>query len=139
MGRANVKYGEKWACLSSIVDALITPFMSIDDYEEWRKKEYGIHCTPIKERNTMTIQDAVHTMRMQRGYDGVLKILVDCGVPEAEAKKLIEDEEDAHYKPKLIDGNYVCPNCGQVIQQYQKQCHNESCELKFVWRYVVEE
>lgn len=134
MGRANVKYGDKWACLSSIVESLITPFMSLDDYEKWRKEEYGnAGYAPMKERNTIDIAEAVHTMRMNHERDEVLKALVDCGLSESEALKLIDENDDKYYRPKLEGENYICPNCGRIVSKGQMRCSNDDCWIKFVW------
>ena len=133
MGRANVEHNGKWACFSSIVDALITPFMDRESYEDWRKKEYGIYCSPIKERNTMTIQEAVTSIRLIHDSAETLKILTDSGLSEEEAKKFIDEVEDKHYRPKLVNENHICPNCGRIVQKDQERCDNDDCCLRFVW------
>ena len=134
MGRMNVKCGDKWACLSSIVESLITPFMSLENYEAWRKEEYGrAGYQPMKERNTIDIKDAVHTMRLNHTGDEVFRTLVECGLSEDESKILLEAEHAEHYRPALVDGRYICPNCGGVVEHMQEVCHIECCCLAFEW------
>lgn len=134
MGRANVRHGDKWACLSSIVESLITPFMSREDYEKWRAEEYGhVYYSPIQERNTISIEEAVHRMRMNHDRDEVLKTLTECGLPESEALKLIDENDDKYYRPKLTNGNYICPNCGRIVSKDQERCDSDDCYIKFVW------
>lgn len=58
MPRYNVEYNGKWACFSSVVDNFITPFMSREDYENWRKSEYGKQCVPIEQTNLMMYEEA---------------------------------------------------------------------------------
>lgn len=133
MGRVNVEYNGKWACFSSIVDALITPFMDKEAYVEWQKKEYGIYCSPINERNTITIQEAVGHIRLNHDTEESLEILTDSGLSDKEAKKFIDEIEDKYYRPKLVQDKYICPNCGKIIQKDQERCDNDTCWIRFVW------
>jgi hypothetical protein len=49
MPRYNVKNNKgEWACFSSIVDDFITDFMPKDEYEKWRKEEYGKDRKPLE-------------------------------------------------------------------------------------------
>lgn len=41
MPRFNVELDGKWACYSGISDEFITPFMTLEEFEKWRDKEYG--------------------------------------------------------------------------------------------------
>lgn len=74
MPRYNVKRPDgMWACFSSIVDNFITNFMPREEYEEWRKRKYGIHCGEIEECNIMDYQEAMRTSlcteAINKGYD----------------------------------------------------------------------
>lgn len=133
MSRLNIEYNGKWACFSSIVDSFITPFMDKESYDKWRKKEYGIYHTPIKEHNTITIKEAVSNIRLNRDSEETLKILIDSGISENEAKTFVNEINDKHYRPKLVNGTYICPNCGRIVQKDQERCNDEACWIRFVW------
>lgn len=107
--------------------------MDRESYDNWREKEYGIYCTPIKERNTITIQDAVADIRRNHDTDETLEILTDSGLSKDDAKTFVDEIEDKHYRPKLVNGNYICPNCNRVVQKDQERCNDDNCWLKFVW------
>jgi len=53
----NPKTGE-WRCFSTIVDDWITDWMDEERYEQWRKLEYGRHCSPVRKSNQMSLDQA---------------------------------------------------------------------------------
>lgn len=136
MPRYNVNHNNKWACFSSICDAFITEFMDKDIYEEWRKVEYGLcDYEPAEKRNMMNMHDAVSSIRLNRNHEDAIKCLLEAGLPQDECEQLMYDIETEYYVPKLDDdGNYICPNCGEVVEKYQKMCKRKYCEAELVWR-----
>lgn len=133
MGRADVKYNDKWSCFSSIVDYLIIPFVSLDVYEQWRKEEYGRMYSPILERNVITIEEAVSRTYMVHGRDKTIASLVDCGLSLEEADNFVTDEEIKNYQPVQDGDKYFCPNCGTEVTIDMERCSEYTCELKLVW------
>lgn len=61
MPRFNVQNEKgEWACFSTIVDDFVTEFMPRDKYQEWRIREYGIHCGEIECENIMDYEEAMN-------------------------------------------------------------------------------
>lgn len=60
MPRFNVQHPQtkEWRCFSSIVDNWVTDWMPEDEYEAWRKSEYGRGCGSVYEANRMTLDEA---------------------------------------------------------------------------------
>jgi hypothetical protein len=61
MPRFNVQHPEtkQWRCFSSIIDDYVTDWMDEEDYEKWRKFEYGAaNFSPVRECNLMTFEEA---------------------------------------------------------------------------------
>ena len=48
----------EWACYSTITEDFVIEFMPRDQYQEWREREYGIHCGTIEEANLMSYGEA---------------------------------------------------------------------------------
>lgn len=71
MPRFNVELGGKWACYSGISDEFITPFMTLEEFEKWRDKEYGKQKIALKEANRMTFSEAVWNMCVYRDNDDI--------------------------------------------------------------------
>lgn len=136
MPRYNVKYNGKWACFTSVSDGFITPFVDKTDYEEWRKRQYGIaDYRSAEECNMMTIREAISSIRIYNNHEETLKQLICCGIPEDEAELMVCDLETEYYCPILKEnGKYECPNCGSDVEKGQVTCKEETCELEFVWR-----
>ncbi len=136
MPRYNVNHHGKWACFSSVVDGFITKFMDKNDYENWRKIQYGTcDYIPAEQCNMMTITDAVCSIRIHNTHDETLNCLLECGLPESECKQILYNIETEHYCPITKEnGKYECPNCGSEVEQGQISCINPDCELEFVWR-----
>lgn len=67
MPRFNVQHPQtkEWRCFSTIVDGWITDWMPEDEYEAWRKEEYGRSCGSVYERkgNRMTLEEAEAIIR----------------------------------------------------------------------------
>jgi hypothetical protein len=65
MPRFNVQHPQtkEWRCFSSIVDDWITDWMSEDEYEKWRREEYGRSCGSVYEANRMTLKEAEDIIR----------------------------------------------------------------------------
>ena len=136
MPRYNVEYNGKWACFSSIVDAFVTGFMDKTEYEEWRKKEYGLHdYEPAEKRNMMSMEEAISFIRLNRTHKEAVKCLSECGLSKEVCEQMICNEEDVNYSPvPKQNGKYKCPNCGEEVQEGQKECKGEFCCLEFVWK-----
>lgn len=136
MPRFNVPHKNKWACFSSFVDGFITDFTDKVDYEEWRKCQYGM-CgfKPAEECNVMTLKKAVSLIRMHNDYADSLAHLIEVGLSQEEAEKLIYNIETECWCPILRDnGKYECPNCGSEVVSGQVFCKNDTCEIEFIWR-----
>lgn len=136
MPRYNVEHNKKWACFSSISDSFVTEFMEIEEYEDWRKQEYGLaDYEPAENRNKKNIQEAVFSVRLNRNHDEALECLLECGLSESECEQLLFDTETIYYCPvPLENGNYKCPNCHKEVEPKQLECDNDTCCLEFVWR-----
>lgn len=82
MPRYNVELDGEWACFSGIVDAFITPFIPRDDYERWRRDEYG-KSAPLEQANRMTLREAMARLSTNRSDAEILQNLRDAGlIPE---------------------------------------------------------
>lgn len=136
MGRYNVEYKGKWAAFSTIIDAFITEFMDKEKYEEWRKEEYGRdNYVPVEEAAIKTMEEATFSIRLNRSHDQALECLRESGLPEDECEKFLYDTEMNYWCPiPTNDGNYECPNCGEIVAKDQEKCIDETCNLEFVWR-----
>lgn len=138
MPRENVFYKGKYAAFSTITDSFITQFRDKDSFELWRKIEYGINCVSIEESTIISIDDAIHSIHLNRNYDETLECLKDAGINPDEAKALVDKFEINHYRPiKDDNGKYRCPNCGGPVILGQEQCIDMTCMLKFVWRGII--
>ena len=60
MPRYNVQHPItlKWRCFSSIADNWVSDWMPEEEYDEWRKQQYGKEYCPLEEANFMTLDDA---------------------------------------------------------------------------------
>lgn len=136
MGRCNVEYNGKWAAFSTIVDAFITVFTDKNEYEEWRKLEYGMaNYEPAENCAMKTMEDAAFSIRLNRTHNEALECLCEAGLSKEEADKILYDVETEYYYPiPTEDGNYKCPNCGEIVNKGQEKCIDETCEREFVWR-----
>ena len=65
MPRFNVRNDEtgQWRCFSTIVDDFITDWMDEDEYEKWRKEEYGRQAGSVYEANQMSLKEAEAIIR----------------------------------------------------------------------------
>jgi hypothetical protein len=66
MPRYSVEHENKWACFSSIVDDFITEFMPLDEYESWRKAEYGNMTVDLSKANKMSYEEALETINLNK-------------------------------------------------------------------------
>ena len=83
MARYNVELDGEWACFSGVVDAFITPFVPRDDYEQWRRDEYGKSSGPLEQANRMTLKDALISLSANKSDKEILRNLRDAGlIPE---------------------------------------------------------
>lgn len=135
MGRYDVKYKGKWAAFSTITDSFITMFTDKEQYEKWRKEEYGrMYYSPVKEANAKTIEDMTFSIRLNRNHEEALKCLRDAGLSSEESEQILRNVEMKHWCPiPTADGKYKCPNCNEIVEKGQEQCKEKTCELKFVW------
>jgi hypothetical protein len=65
MPRYNVEHENKWACFSSIVDDFITEFMPLDEYERWRKAEYGNETVDLSKANKMSYEEVLEIIKLR--------------------------------------------------------------------------
>lgn len=92
MPRYNVEYDGKWACFSSIVDGFVTEFMNKAEYEEWRKKEYGVNgYEPAEKCNRMSMEEAIERIKMSAEFEEkeAVQCLVESGLPQDICEELI--------------------------------------------------
>lgn len=82
MPRYNVNIeGNKWACFSSIVDEFVSDILDKEEYEEWRKKEYGLaNYKPAEECNQMSLAECLSTMKLNRTDKEFCNCLRDVGL-----------------------------------------------------------
>lgn len=64
MPRFNVEHEGYWACFSTVVDEFITEFMPLEEYEKWRREEYGRNCGTVYESNRMSYEEALSHMHV---------------------------------------------------------------------------
>lgn len=134
MGRCNVEYKGKYAGFSSISDGFITEFMDKDDYEEWRKKEYGLNTISLK-FNTKSIEQAAFSIRLNHNHEEAIKCLLESGLSKEESEQIMYDLETQYYVPiPKENGKFQCPNCQKEIEKNQLECDDDMCLLEFVWR-----
>lgn len=85
MPRYNVELDGEWACFSGVVDAFVTPFVPLGDYERWRRDEYGKSCGPLERANRMTLRKAMVRLSTNKSDAEILQNLRDAGlIPEKE-------------------------------------------------------
>jgi len=89
MPRYNVESDGEYACYTSISEGFITHFMSREDYEKWRNKEYGNNNIPLDEANHMTLREALFDLSLNKTDDEIIKALREI--------KLIYDLKDGDY------------------------------------------
>lgn len=100
MPRYNVKNSkDQWACFSSIVDKFVTPFMSKDEYEQWRIKEYNYtekDYVPAEKCNTMTLEEAIFSLSLNHTDKEIIENLAFAGLilPLSERGDPAQDDED---------------------------------------------
>jgi len=136
MASYNVEYEGKWACFTSVADGFVTEFMEKDEYENWRKQEYGKeNYEPAEQCNLMTMERAVAWVRLNRTHKKALDNLVEStGLSQEVCQQLLYNLEKKSYCP-IPNQNYTynCPNCFAIVEKYQLACRAESCKLEFVW------
>lgn len=91
MPRYNIEHNGKWAAFSTISDGFITEFMDKEDYERWRRKEYGRNCGPVESDNLMTLQQAARAIVLhhQAGMTDIERI-EESGLPTDECVALMQ-------------------------------------------------
>lgn len=136
MGRQYVKYKNKWAVFSSVSDGFITRFMTEEEINKWREKEYGTLSTS-KEKAMRSMEDALYSIRLNRTHKESVEELIDADLNEKEAEKLIDDLENKYYKPKEREGKYYCPNCGSEVMYLRYKCNDETCDMELIWRLDI--
>lgn len=80
MPRYNVQSDDKWACFSTISESFITPFMSIDEYEQWRDEEYGRSKRPLEYVNKMSLGEAIFMLSLNHPDDDICENLRYAGI-----------------------------------------------------------
>lgn len=110
MPRFNVQRADdKWACFSTIVDAFVTDFLDEEEYEKWRKEEYGrAGWSPVRDCNLMTVDEALDAICLNKSYTEVVAHLRSVGLdtPENIAKILdIRKQcyEELEHDPLYLD------------------------------------
>ena len=82
MPRYNVEHESKWIVFSSIVDDFVSPLMTVDEFIQFRKIEYGeidtLDCITGKARfNRMTLHESLVTIGLMHGMDRVKEVVKD--------------------------------------------------------------
>ena len=80
MPRFNVEVNGEWACYSSISESFLTEFMPLEQYEEWRDKEYGRNKTPLEHANRTTLKEVVRDMSICHTDEYILRELRKAGL-----------------------------------------------------------
>ena len=80
MPRYNVEADGMWATFSSVSDAFITPFQSLDDHEAWRDAEYGRSKIPLNTANKKTLKSAIFALSLNKDDDEIIKNLRYAGL-----------------------------------------------------------
>jgi len=135
MPRYNVEHNGKWAAFSSIVDDFVTPFMDKDAYERWRINEYGrAGYKNVEECNVEAMAEVVFIISLNRAREEAIECLINAGIDEAEAGKLMDECEAIHYCPIEFTSAIRCPNCAIPVERGQEHCTEEGCGIRLVWR-----
>lgn len=74
MPRYNVNIKDHWICFSSIVDDFVTPLMPIEDYEKWRKDEYGRQLINLEQANKMDAEEAYRIIEAIHGEERLAEL-----------------------------------------------------------------
>jgi hypothetical protein len=80
MPRYNVEADGEWACFSSVVDAFITHFMPLEEYEKWRVAEYEKSNVPLAESNKRTLKECLFSLSLNKSADEIYTNLVESGL-----------------------------------------------------------
>ncbi|MBR6678748.1 MAG: hypothetical protein IKL58_00295 [Phascolarctobacterium sp.] len=80
MPRFNVEVNGEWACYSSISESFLTEFMPLQEYEEWRDKEYGKNKTPLEHANRVPLKEVLRDMSICNSDDYILRELRNAGL-----------------------------------------------------------
>ena len=80
MPRFNVEVNGEWACYSSISESFLTEFMPLEQYEEWRDKEYGRNKTPLEHANRTTLKEVLRDMSICHTDEYILRELRKAGL-----------------------------------------------------------
>lgn len=90
MPRYNVQNPDTglWACFSGISDEFITDWMLKDEYEAWRRKQYGEGVEPAEACNMMDFDEAMQIALLEKYYQGEI-------APVAHAH-WVEDDDGVH-------------------------------------------
>lgn len=81
MSRYNVEVDGKWACFSSVVNAFVTPFMEKEEYESWRREEYGrAYFKPAETCNRMTLAECLKAISLTRTDEEICQELLRVGL-----------------------------------------------------------
>ena len=108
MPRWNVQREDgKWACFSTIVDAYITGFSDEEEYENWRKEEYGRSWEPARRCNLMSVDETLDALCMNRSYAEVIEQLSFVGLDTPENIKKILDIRKQCYEELEHDPLYL--------------------------------
>lgn len=102
MPRCNVESGGRWACFSTITDDFVTPFMSREEYEAWRKKEYAEHIIkPLDRANRMTLQDALMQLSLNRSDEEIMLCMRAAGLFAERDDESCSDDEGVALMPEI--------------------------------------
>lgn len=80
MPRFNVEVNGEWACYSSISESFLTEFMPLQEYEEWRDKEYGKNKTPLEHANRTSLKEVLRDMSICHTDEYILRELRKAGL-----------------------------------------------------------
>ena len=68
------------------------------------------------------------------GVEEALENLIEVGISQEEAKKMIYDYETEYHVPDNSTSMLRCPNCGEVVNEHQEFCGNNRCTIRLCWR-----
>ena len=80
MPRFNVEVNGEWACYSSISESFLTEFMPLEQYEEWRDKEYGRNKTPLEHANRASLKEVLRDISICHTDEYILRELRKAGL-----------------------------------------------------------
>lgn len=127
MPRYNVQNPDTglWACFSGISDEFITDWMPKDEYEAWRRKQYGVDIEPAEACNMMDYEEAMQIDLFEKFERGEIAPVIhahwkefeDYGgnvYPECSRCGLVWWLDEGTAEDNEM---YYCPKCGAKMDE----------------------